>query len=519
MALGFASKQNLTDLEDASSTSPTTTETLVVYNLSYAPEVRELIHAHWFLYPPPSYAWHLALAVIVAVLAFISVTGNAAVVYIFAVTKALRNPSNALIVNLAISDFMMMATNCPPYFFSSLQGRWIFGKEACRFYGFCGALFGGVSILTMAAIAVDRYLVICKPFLIMKSAMTRQRAKFGVLAVWTYALCWAIPPLWGVNNYVLEGFLTTCTFDYLDPRDKSRIFVFSMFIGNYVTPLSIIMICYSMIVWEVYSQRKKFKKAANNLPKSKKNNPKSNEDEAKQRKEIQTAKIAVVITALWLFSWTPYATVALIGIGTDGTLLTPVVSQIPALFCKFAAVYNPIVYAVSHPRYRQALRKHFPFLALCIRDTETDRKQAQSSTTARLPSRMPVQQQMSQSSMGDSMVSEELDVETLEPAKPRVAVPRAPVIKSQMRLPHPVVPQVPNRRLSSNVGYDNPVETNELHIKDNVVSYRKYEQPEDQQKSLSLATISRAVTAASGNVEQSLPSPLDKVDLSPTTVV
>lgn len=54
---------------------------------------------------------------------------------------------------------------------------------ACRFYGFCGALFGGVSILTMAgkvegrclmvfslckfptgfrfvAIAVDRYLVI-----------------------------------------------------------------------------------------------------------------------------------------------------------------------------------------------------------------------------------------------------------------------------------------------------------------------------------------------------------------------
>lgn len=44
-------------------------------------------------------------------------------------TKALRNPSNALIVNLAISDFMMMATNCPPYFFSSLQGQWIFGKE------------------------------------------------------------------------------------------------------------------------------------------------------------------------------------------------------------------------------------------------------------------------------------------------------------------------------------------------------------------------------------------------------
>lgn len=138
---------------------------------------------------------------------------------------------------------------------------------------------------------------------------------------------------------VLEGFLTTCSYDYLDVSYESRAFIFAMFVGVYVVPLFIIICCYVFIIWEVHVHAKKFKKAANKL---KAGANKSNEDHSKQKKEVKTAKIAAIIIACWVIAWTPYSVVSLIGIATDATLLTPLASQLPAVFAKTAAVYNPI---------------------------------------------------------------------------------------------------------------------------------------------------------------------------------
>nr|QYF06597.1 rhabdomeric opsin [Paramacrobiotus areolatus] len=112
-----------------------------------------------------------------------------------------------------------------------------------------------------------------------------------------------------------------------------------MFIGAYVAPLSAIILCYLLIIWEVYRHAKKFKRAASNM---KAGGNKGNEDQLKQKKEVKTAKIAAIIIACWVSAWTPYAAVSLIGIATTGSLLTPIASQLPALFAKSAAVYNPI---------------------------------------------------------------------------------------------------------------------------------------------------------------------------------
>nr|QYF06611.1 rhabdomeric opsin [Macrobiotus shonaicus] len=112
-----------------------------------------------------------------------------------------------------------------------------------------------------------------------------------------------------------------------------------MFIGAYVVPLSSIILCYMFIVWEVFAHARKFKRAASQM-KIDKN--KANEELKSHKKEVKTAKIAAIIIGCWCVAWTPYAIVALLGIGTDGSYLTPIASQLPALFAKTAAVYNPI---------------------------------------------------------------------------------------------------------------------------------------------------------------------------------
>lgn len=78
------------------------------------PDMLHLIDAHWYQYPPLNPMWHGILGFVIGLLGFISVMGNGMVVYIFLSTKSLRTPSNLFVINLAISDFLMMFCMSPP---------------------------------------------------------------------------------------------------------------------------------------------------------------------------------------------------------------------------------------------------------------------------------------------------------------------------------------------------------------------------------------------------------------------
>nr|AIW62466.1 kumopsin [Scytodes thoracica] len=72
-----------------------------------------MIHEHWYQFPPINPLWHSLLGVAIIVLGIISVLGNGMVIYLTFSTKNLKTPTNMLIVNLAFSDFCMMAFMMP----------------------------------------------------------------------------------------------------------------------------------------------------------------------------------------------------------------------------------------------------------------------------------------------------------------------------------------------------------------------------------------------------------------------
>jgi len=122
----------------------------------------------------------------------------------------------------------------------------------CKVYGFLGGLSGTASIMTLAAIAVDRYTVIVFPLNPMKRT-TSARALLMALGVWVYSFVFSSLPLLGVNGYVPEGLLTSCSFDYLSPDTKDRIFVFVFFLAAFVVPLTLIVNSYARIFRTVRS--------------------------------------------------------------------------------------------------------------------------------------------------------------------------------------------------------------------------------------------------------------------------
>ncbi len=100
----------------------------------------------------------------------------------------------------------------------------------------------------------------------------------------------------------------------------------------------------------------------------------SNKDPNSTSIEIRIAKAAFTIFFMFLVAWTPYAIVALIGAFGDRTLLTPLVTMIPAVCAKIVSCLDPWIYAISHPRYRAALEKRIPWMGIKEELKEDDRK-------------------------------------------------------------------------------------------------------------------------------------------------
>jgi hypothetical protein len=188
--------------------------------------------------------------------------------------------------------------------------------------------------------------------------------------------------LFGIGKYVPEGYLTSCSFDYLSNNVKTRSFILAFFLAAWLFPFCIITTCYTAIVWYVRKARIELNHQQAAITNCKRGNVTyvniCSTNTARpliiiQHKyagwrqcniEVVIAKIVVVLVAMWMISWTPYAFVALLGISGNQTRLTPGMTMFPALFAKFSACVNPIIYTLTHPKIKkEILRRWYCFMS------------------------------------------------------------------------------------------------------------------------------------------------------------
>ncbi|XP_022908130.1 opsin-1 [Onthophagus taurus] len=320
------------------------------------PDMVPMVDEYWSQWPPMNPLWHAILGLVIGVLGVVSIAGNGMVIYIFSGTKSLKTPSNMLVVNLAISDFLMMLFMSPAMVVNCYFETWVFGPTFCEIYGMTGSLFGSISIWTMTMIALDRYNVIVKG--LSGKPMTKGGAFLKILGIWLFSLGWTVAPMLGWNRYVPEGNMTSCGTDYLSHSwlSKSYLIVYACFV--YFLPLFTIIYSYFFIVQAVCAHEEAMREQA------KKMNVASlrSSEQAQTSAECKLAKVALMTISLWFMAWTPYLVTNFVGVFETGKV-TPLGTIWCSLFAKANAVYNPIVYGISHPKYRQVLHKKFPSLA------------------------------------------------------------------------------------------------------------------------------------------------------------
>lgn len=119
---------------------------------------------------------------------------------------------------------------------------------------------------------------------------------------------------------------------------------------GYFLPILAMVKWYFSIVQAVFKHEDELRQQAKKMNVA---SLRSNADQDGTRAEIKTAKVAVLNCLLWLTAWTPYAMIYLVAIYHDTSIMTPVVNEITVVFAKTSTVWNPIIYTLSHPRYRE----------------------------------------------------------------------------------------------------------------------------------------------------------------------
>ncbi|XP_076876687.1 opsin 4xa [Brachyhypopomus gauderio] len=299
---------------------------------------------------------HYIVAFFVAIIGAVGVTGNVLVMYAFFSNKKLQTPPNYFIMNLAVSDFLMAATQSPIFFVNSLYKEWVFGEKGCKAYAFCGALFGITSMITLLAISIERYVVISKPLQAARRT-SRRRSLVTLLLVWLYALAWSLAPLLGWSSYIPEGLMTSCTWDYVTstPANKSYTLMLCCFV--FFIPLGIISYCYLFMFLTIREASREVEKLGMHVRKTVLIRAHS------MRTEWKLAKIASVVIVVFVLSWSPYALVTLIAWAGYSSILTPYSKVVPAIIAKASAIYNPLIYAIIHSKYRNTLAEKVPYLS------------------------------------------------------------------------------------------------------------------------------------------------------------
>ncbi|KER28193.1 hypothetical protein T265_04947 [Opisthorchis viverrini] len=211
--------------------------------------------------------------------------------------------------------------------------------KGCMLYGFSGGLFGFASFCTLAVIAFGRYYAVVKNFNDPRK-LTGRTVLLIIIFVWQWSALWPLLPFFGIGRYVLEGFLTACTFDYVSADTSSLIFGISLYVGGFLCPLAVIVYAYVGIICFVRKTERQLSVYS------------TVRVSGTNRLQMKASKWSALLTLLYLSAWGPYALICGISLLGYQKHLTPYVTEFPGLFAKLASIYNPLIYVFRHSRTR-----------------------------------------------------------------------------------------------------------------------------------------------------------------------
>ncbi|GFN78316.1 melanopsin [Plakobranchus ocellatus] len=274
---------------------------------------------------------------------------NGMSIAVFCKYRDLRSPTNTFILSLCTCDFFMSAIGSPIPAYHSFRQTYIRSKLVCDIDAFAVYFLGCTSLYLLAAISVDRYLVIVKP--ISDFVVTQRAANLAVAVCVTWGFLWALFPLLGWNEYIHEGIGVACSITWHKQDVKNKSYIICVFLFCFIFPFCVMLFCYLKIARTV-------KQIFNETGVTS-----SRKHALIENKLLQTIIIMIVV---FLVSWIPYVVIGFAEAFGGGMRLSPLVATIPALIAKASCVWNPIIYVAMNANFRMGFISLFPIARICF---------------------------------------------------------------------------------------------------------------------------------------------------------
>lgn len=235
--------------------------------------------------------------------------------------------------SLCISDLLFCFLVLPFGASQFFHGTWIHGDLLCTLVPMMRYGSVGVSLLSVATISINRYILIAWPS-IYPRIYTKLKVALYIGIIWVFSYGLQIPTLLGVwGKFGFDEKLGTCSIKKDENGHSSKT---AMFVIGFVLPCIVIIVCYSKIYWVVRKSHKRLSK--------------HNTGVDTKRSEMHITKMVLVIFLCFTICYLPL---------TVAKVFDPDVKSAPLLvlgylLLYFAACVNPVIYVTMNKQYRQA---------------------------------------------------------------------------------------------------------------------------------------------------------------------
>ncbi|XP_050705546.1 rhodopsin, GQ-coupled-like isoform X1 [Eriocheir sinensis] len=275
------------------------------------------------------------------IVGLVSLVGNGSIMVMFCRRLRHLTAAEVLLLNLAVMHLCLAVFSYPAPTISSFTHRWLFGNLGCQLYGFVCYTLGIATIVSMAALAVVRYLKTCTHTY--SRMITSQHMKFVLLGVYLYSFFWALLPLLCLARaYEVEPFGTSCTLNWTSSEQAARVYILLVVVFVVVVPFLVMFWCYLEIVLLVRRNHRK------KLIMSKRSG------HSQGRTELQLTLVSGLVCVGYLVGWLPYTVVSVL-YGLLGRESPIYLTLAPVLLAKSSCAYNPVIYVFINVRYRRQM--------------------------------------------------------------------------------------------------------------------------------------------------------------------
>ena len=277
-----------------------------------------------------------------APIAFFALTGNPLVLAVVWEKKTMRKTINFFIANMALSDLIFTLVYIPRVVtILSLGYKWLVhglaGLIFCHMVSSLVEITVIVSVLTIVAISVDRFLAVTFP---LRSFVTAKICAFAISAAWLIAISVKIPSLFASDLVEFQG-KTYCIvdFDLTFGAGSGQIYFKFVFIVLYAIPFLITVLLNSAIVVTLLKRRVpgySLSQACNRQ---------------KEETNRRVMRMVLIVVLAFLLCWSLYF--VLMVLRKNGVQVSCDVLYLRLLMAHFNAALTPWLYAMFSENFRQ----------------------------------------------------------------------------------------------------------------------------------------------------------------------